>query len=249
MTTASKHVSIYTLPLTGSSLSTMVDTIDRAISVNSFPSRLQHTVQMLTIHCDPGYQSPTLSLQRLFVKLPYLIHLHSDKEFHLPPSNIVCSNRLRSLSLRKHSLSSCCSLLNHLPSVMSLSLSSISCTTSEENERSPKPVLSITRLKLCLTSETVITLPDITQYFPNVEEFYFTVQSDSSLRSDDLVPYAKINLFLPKLTYLRYVEIILPAKRDSLVASGWLDSMVSGQAIYYKTMDISSIIFKRWLYG
>ncbi|UJR34063.1 hypothetical protein I4U23_021474 [Adineta vaga] len=243
--TDSKHISIYTIPLTISSLSTIINTIEQTISVKTFPLNFKKTIQTLRIHSDIGYQSSKLSLKNLFIQFPYLNHLHTDVEFVFPPSIIICSNYLHSISLKNYALSSCCILLDYLPNVKTLSLSNV-LSSELMNNSSLKIIKSINRLKIILTYVDVHNLTDLIDYFPKLEEFYLVIQNATNRLSDDYGQYKKFDLFLQNLKYLHYIEMILPSKQESFPISQWKKILDTNQTISNEATQNGSLILKSW---
>ncbi|CAF0864912.1 unnamed protein product [Rotaria sordida] len=242
--TASKHVSIYTLPITNSHLSTSIDIIDQELSMKPSPSH--KNIQSLVIHSTSDYYSPKLSITNLFNKFPSLIHLKLDTVLLLPPTIFICSNRLRSLSICNYSLLSCCQLLDYLPQVISLSITSSYCKILTIDTCS-KPILSITRLKISIDSIQTKNLSNIIQYFPNVNEFYLLIKNTSNRSTDDFRQCEKFECFLQGFIHLRYFEITLPGKQESFSIPNWMSTLNSNQIICVKTKDGNSLILKVWL--
>jgi hypothetical protein len=243
-TTSTKHVSIYTLPITNSRFSTTVDVIDKQISVKSPPSHLY--IQNLIILSNSDYCSPKLSMMNLFTKFPYLTHLEIDTVLLLPRDISICSNHLRSLSLCNYSLPSCCQLLNYFPGVKSLSITSLQCTLLDIDSCSIS-MLSITRLKISIGSVDTNKLPNITKYFPNVNEFYLIIKNSPNRSNDDFRHYEKFDCFSKEFIHLRYIEITLPIKQDYFPLPHWMNIFDSSQTICKKTTDGNSLVLKTWI--
>ncbi|CAF3133791.1 unnamed protein product [Rotaria sp. Silwood2] len=242
--TASKHVSIYSLPNTSSHLSTSGDVIDHEFSMKSSPSHLN--IQSLIVHSSTDNYSPKLSITNLFTKFPSLTYLKLDTVLLLPPTIIICSNHLRSLSLCNYSLLSCCQLLDYLPQVISLSIKNSLCKTLTI-ENCPKSILSITRLKITIDSIQIKNLSNITQYFPNVNEFYLLIKNTSNRATDDFRQCEKFEFFSQGFIHLRYFEITLPIKQDCFSIPTWMHTLNTNQRICVKTKDGNSLILKAWL--
>ncbi|CAF1470628.1 unnamed protein product [Adineta ricciae] len=245
VTTSSKHVSIYTIPLVTSSLSTMVDTIDKVISVNSFPSKFHQTIQQLHIHSDFGISSPKLPIKNLFAKMPYLVHLHIDMEFVFPPTIVSCSNYLTSLSLQNYSLLSSFTLLSYLPNVKTLSLTNFYCSRSMLKS-SLKTIPSVKRLKIVYNPTDVHNLTYITEYFPNIEEFSLVVSHSNNRLVLEYGQHEKYDLFLKDFQFLRFIELVVPAKADSFPFSRWRQILDSKQATYDEKSQNGLLVFKSW---
>jgi len=236
-TTPSKHVTIYTLPLKISHRSTTVDIIDQEISVKSSPSHVH--IQNLTILSNSN-SSLNLSMINLFAKFPCLTHLTMDIVLLLPPTRIICSNRLRFLSLTNYSLISCCELLDYFPQVISLSITNSFCERLCIDSCS-KSSRSITRLKLIIDSFYTSNLSNIKQYFPNLKEFYLIIKSIVYGSLDDFRQFEKFEGLSDGFTHLRYMEISLPIK------SGLLFIPESDRIRRIKTSDGHYLISKKWL--
>jgi hypothetical protein len=212
--------------------------------MKSSPSHLN--IQNLIIHSNTEYDSPKLSITNLFTKFPYLTHLKIDTVLLLPPTTIIVSNYLRSLSLCNYSLSSCCKLLDYLPKIISLSITN-SYYPILNIDPYLKPMLSITRLKISIDSVDVNNLIDITQYFPNVNEFHLIIKNTSNGSFDDSGQYKKCEQFLQRFRRLRYIEMMLPVKQESFSISNWIYMLDSNQIISTGTTEHRSMILKTWL--
>jgi hypothetical protein len=213
--------------------------------MKSSPSHFN--IQNLIIRSNTDYDSPKLSITNLFTKFPYLTDLKIDTELLLPPTIIICSNHLRSLSLCNYSLSSCCKLLNYLPKIISLSITNSYYCPILNIDPYLKPMLSITRLKISIDSVDVNNLIDITEYFPNVNEFHLIIKNTSNGSSDDSGQYRKCEQFLQRFMRLRYIEIMLPVKQESFSISNWIYMLDSNQMISTETAEHRSMILKTWL--
>ncbi|CAF3542006.1 unnamed protein product [Rotaria sp. Silwood1] len=242
--TSSKHVSIYTLPITNSHLSTSVDIIHQELSMT--PSSSHQNIQSLIVHSNSDNYSPKLSITNLFTKFPSLTHLKLDTVLLLPPTIFICSNRLRSLSLCHYSLLSCCQLLDYLPQVISLSITNSYCKTLTIDS-CPKSILSVSRLKISIDSIQITNLSTITQYFPNVNEFYLIIKNTSNRSTDDFRQCEKFEFFSQGFIHLRYFEITLPIKQDCFTIPQWMLMLDQNQRICVKSKDGNSLVLKIWL--
>ena len=236
-------MSIYTLPITNSHLSTTIDIIDQQISVKSSPSH-KH-VQNLTIRSNSDFYSPKLSITNLFNKFPYLTYLQIDTVLLIPPHITICSTHLRSLSICNYSLLSCSQLLDYLPSVRSLSITSSFCTLLDIDS-CLKPMLSIVRLKMSIDSVDTDNLSNLSKYFPNVNEFNLIIKKSPDRSNDDFRHYEKFDCFTKDFIHLRYIEIRLPIKKDYFSLPNWMKTLDSSQAMCTKSTDGNSLIFKTW---
>ncbi|CAF3250188.1 unnamed protein product [Rotaria socialis] len=243
LSTNSKHVSIYTLPITNTHLSTTADIIDQELSMNA--SMSYKNIQSLLIYSETEYHSPKLSITNIFNKFPSLTHLQLDTVLLLPPKIFICSLRLRSLSLCNYSLLSCCQLLEYLPKVISLTITTQSKVPTFDFW--PKPILSVTRLKLSIDSGHTKNLLNIPKYFPNVNEFYLRINNTLNRSVDDFCLCEKFECFSKDFIHLRYFEITLPIKQESMTTSKWMTMLQENQTMWAKNKDGSSVTLKIWL--
>ncbi|CAF0932756.1 unnamed protein product [Adineta steineri] len=241
----SQHVSIYTLPITDSSLSTTTDMIEQIITATTPPSYLYIKNLSLDSSIDYYYSSKLL-ITKLFTRFPYLTYLKINGQLLLPSSISTCSNHLRSLSLSNYSFSSCCELLNYLPKVISLTLPNLDDTIISKNTRM-KPILSITRLKLTTSLCSVINLIHLSEYFPNVKEFYMTITNklNQHLRNSD--ECEEVKYVLQRFKYLRFVEVILPIKQTADLVLNWIRMLDTNETICENNAASGFIIVKTWL--
>lgn len=243
--TNSKHVSIYTLPITNSHLSTTADIIDKELSIKFSKSHIN--IQNLIINSSntDGYSSK-LSIKNLFNKFPSLIDLTLDTVLLLPPTISIFSTSLRSLSVSNYSLISCCQLLDYLPKVISLSIS-----TSHNKiltiDAYSKPILSITRLKLSIDLFHTKNTFNITKYFPNVNEFRLQISNTTNRSIDDFRQCELFEHFPDAFSCLRYFEITLPIKQDLFSTSKLMSLLNANQKMCVKGKDGNSLTLKTWL--
>lgn len=242
--TSSKHVLIYTLPITNSYLSTTVDFIDSEFVTKSSP--IHKSIQSLTIRSNSDDYSPKLSIIHVFNRFPYVTHLRLETVLLLPSNVTICSTRLRCLSLCNYTLSSCCQLLGQLPQVTSLSITGLSCKILTIDTCS-KSYPEITRLKISIDAVQINNLFNIIQYFPNVNEFSLLIKNPTNRSIDDFRQDEKFELFSQGFIHLRYFEVTLPIKQDSLQTSNWLDTLNPNQWIFVKASNGNSVILKTWL--
>lgn len=233
---SSKHISIYSLPITRSHRTTTIDIIDQEISMKSSLSHVN--IQQLTILSNSN--TLNLSLINLFKRFPCLTHLTMDTVLLLPPIPIICSNRLRYLALSNYSLSSCCELLDYLPQVISLSITNSFCERLGI-ESCSKFSRSITRLRLIIDSFYNSNLSNMKNNFPYLREFYLTIKSMIYGSMDDFRQCEKFEDLSNGFSHLQYMEICLPIKQNFLFISE------SDQICRMKTSDGHYLISKKWL--
>ncbi len=202
-------------------------------------------VQNLTIRSTTDYCSPKLSITNLFNKFPYLTYLKIDTVLLVPPHITICSTHLRSLSICNYSLRSCCQLLDYLPSVRSLSITSSHCTLLDIDS-CLKPMLSIVRLKISIGSVDTDNLSNLAKHFPNVNEFNLIIKKSPDRSNDDFRHYEKFDSFTEDFIHLRYIELRLPIKQDYFSLPNWMKKLTANQAICAKSTDGNSLIFKTW---
>lgn len=236
------HVSIYTLPLTNSCRITNVDIIDQEISIKSLLSH--RNINNLIINSSNNYSSSKLSLTNLLKKYPRLKHLEIESELLLPPTIIICSNYLQSLSLYNYSFDSCNQLIEYLPQIKILSITNLLC---KDNEICSTNFLRITQLKLTIESNLLNNLLNLNQYFPNLKEFYIIMKSSTNRISDEIRQNEKFDNLSQGFLQLRYLEITLPIKQDSTSCLYPLRTTNSNQILRIKTSDGYYLTSKIWL--
>lgn len=223
---------------------TTVDIIEQDLSKN--PSVRHETIQDLTILSN-SESSVHLCLKNIFDKYPYLIHFRMDSMFIQPPREIVCSYRLRSLSLFNSSVFSSCQLLSYLPRVISLSIRCSTCERLNLNSTTKSSSSTITRLKLIIHSFQFSSLNNLKDYFPNVKEFYLMIRSISSGSLDAYRQCVEFEGLATNFTHLRYMEISLPIKQGFLIMPTRDPSIEMNQISRMKTSDGHYLILKYWL--
>ncbi len=210
-------------------------------------SSLSHrNIHDLSIISNTDCHSPKLSITNLFTKYPCLTNLRIDTTLLLPPTIIICSNRLHSLSLCNYSLLSCCQLLDYLPQVTSLSITNTHCKILDIDS-CPKPFLSITQLKLTIDSFHINNLSNINQYFPNLNEFFLIIKTLTNRSSDDSCSWEQFERLSQGFSHLRYIEITLPIKQDTSSSSHCTNTSNFNQIIRIKTLDGHYLTSKIWL--
>ena len=235
-----RHISIYTLPITNFHISTTADIINEEILRDY---SLSHTnIRSLVMRFD---SSSRLSITNLFHKFPYLTHLSLETKLLLPPEITICSNRLRSLSLHDYSLFSCYQLLGYLPQVISLSITT-SFDPTHVVDFCPKPIPSVTRLRILIDSIYINNLSNLIQYFPNVNEFYLTIKNTFTQSMDDFRQYEKLLYLSHRFVHLRYSEIILPMKSESPPISNGMSLSNSYQLVTIKEASGNCIASRTW---
>ena len=238
-------IAIYTNPMRRISRTITTDILEQELSMKI--SSFHVNIEELTIVSHAESSLP-LSLKDLVEKYPRLIHLQLDTTLILPPTVVVASHRLRSLSLNNYSLNSSCQLLEYFPRVLSLTIRCSSCERlnllhSSSNSFSR----TITRLKLIIHSYQLTSLINIKQYFPNLKEFYLIIKSISSGSLDGLRQSSEFEDLSKNFNKLRYMEVSLPIKQGFLFNSNRDTSSESNQVFRMKSFDGHYLILKYWL--
>ena len=240
---SSTDIAIYTYPMRKISRRTTVDIIDQDLSCNS--SVRHENIQDLTI-LSTSESSVHLCLKNIFDKYPYLIHFRMDSMLNHPPREMICSNRLRSLSLFNCSLISSCQLLDYLPQVISLSIRCSTCERLNLNSLTKSSSRTITRLKLIIHSFQFSSLNNLKEYFPKLKEFSLMIRSISSGSLDAYRQCVEFEGLATNFTHLRFMEISLPIKQGFLLIPTRDSSVELNRISRVKTSDGHYLILKYW---
>jgi len=116
-----------------------------------------------------------------------------------------------------------------------------------EMDYCPKPLLSITQLKLTTDSPVIDNLSNLNKYFPNLNEFYLMIRSSTNQSFDNFSHCEKFERLSQGFSRLRYSEISLPIKQDSSSRSKSMSTLDSNRIMYKKTSDGHYLISKIWL--